>query len=59
MEELKADRKLMVEAIIVKLMKGDKLSTRAKILEKTAPLLATKGFSFNEEFVKGSIERLL
>lgn len=59
MEELKADRKLMVEAIIVKIMKTEKVTDRKAILDKTAPILAKKGFSFNEDFVEKSIDRLL
>jgi hypothetical protein len=47
MEELKTDRKLMVEAIIVKIMKAEKVARRDIILEKTAPMLAHKGFNFN------------
>lgn len=59
MEELKADRKLMVEAIIVKIMKGEKMAKRAELLAKTAPLLAQRGFNFNADFVEKSIDRLL
>ena len=32
MEELKPDRKLMVEAIIVKIMKSEKVCKRAELL---------------------------
>jgi cullin 1 len=59
MEELKADRKLMVEAIIVKIMKSEKMAKRAELLAKTAPLLAQRGFNFNADFVEKSIDRLL
>jgi cullin 1 len=59
MEELKADRKLMVEAIIVKIMKSEKMSKRDELLVKTAPLLAQRGFNFNADFVEKSIDRLL
>jgi hypothetical protein len=59
MEELKADRKLMVEAIIVKIMKSEKMAKRDELLVKTAPLLAQRGFNFNADFVEKSIYRLL
>jgi cullin 1 len=59
MEELKADRKLMVEAIIVKIMKSEKMAKRDELLVKTAPLLAQRGFNFNADFVEKSIDRLL
>ena len=59
MEELKADRKLMVEAILVKIMKGEKLCRREDLLEKSAPLVTQRGFKFNGEFVAKSIERLI
>lgn len=59
MEELKADRKLMVEAIIVKIMKSEKMAKREELLMKTAPLLAQRGFNFNADFVEKSIDRLL
>ena len=47
MEELKADRKLMVEAIIVKIMKAEKLCKREDLLERSAPLVTQRGFKFN------------
>lgn len=59
MEELKADRKLMVEAIIVKIMKNEKVAKRSELVPKTAPLLAQRGFNFNADFVEKSIDRLL
>ena len=59
MEELKSDRKLMVEAILVKIMKGEKLCKREDLLEKSAPLVTQRGFKFNAEFVTKSIERLI
>jgi hypothetical protein len=59
MEELKGDRKLMVEAIIVKIMKGEKMAKREELLIKTKPLLAQRGFNFNADFVEKSIDRLL
>jgi hypothetical protein len=59
MEELKADRKLMVEAIIVKIMKNAKVANRNEVVHNTAPLLAQRGFNFNADFVEKSIDRLL
>lgn len=59
MEELKADRKLMVEAILVKIMKGEKVCRREELLEKSSPLVVQRGFKFNAEFVEKSIERLI
>jgi cullin 1 len=59
MEELKADRKLMVEAIIVKIMKTEKMVKREELVVKTAPMLAHRGFNFNADFVEKSIDRLL
>lgn len=41
----------MVEAIIVKIMKSEKIAKRADLLAKTAPLLAQRGFNFNADFV--------
>ena len=51
MEELKPDRKLMVEAILVKLMKGEKVCKRTELLERSAPLVNQRGFNFNADFV--------
>lgn len=51
LEELKADRKFMVEAIIVKLMKKLKNTDKETILKETAPLIEKRGFSFNAKFV--------
>jgi hypothetical protein len=59
MEELKADRKLMVEAILVKIMKGEKMCKRDELVHKSAPLVAQRGFKFNSEFVEKSIDRLI
>lgn len=59
MEELKADRKLMVEAILVKIMKIEKIAKRVDLVQKTAPFLAQRGFNFNSDFVEKSIDRLL
>ena len=59
MEELKADRKMMVEAIIVKIMKADKMTSRKDLVQKTAPALKQRGFNFNSDFVERSIDRLL
>jgi len=49
----------MVEAIIVKIMKTEKTANRSDLLQKTAPLLAQRGFKFNADFVEKSIDRLL
>lgn len=49
----------MVEAIIVKIMKSEKMSKREELVQKTAPLLAQRGFNFNADFVQKSIDRLL
>jgi hypothetical protein len=51
MEELKADRKLMVEAILVKIMKGEKVCRRDELVQKANPLVSQKGFKFNADFV--------
>ena len=59
MEELKADRKLMVEAILVKIMKGEKMCKREELVERSAPLVAQRGFKFNVDFVEKSIDRLI
>ena len=59
MEELKADRKLMVEAILVKIMKGEKMCKREELVERSAPLVAQRGFKFNADFVEKSIDRLI
>ena len=59
MEELKPDRKLMVQAILVKLMKGEKVCKRNELLERSAPLVNQRGFNFNADFVQKSIDRLI
>ncbi len=59
MEELKSDRKLMVEAILVKIMKGEKVCKREELIEKSAPLVTLRGFKFNMEFVEKSVDRLI
>lgn len=59
MEELKADRKLMVEAIVVKIMKKLRVTTREVLFEESASSLEQKGFKFNKDFVEKSIDRLV
>lgn len=59
MEELKADRKLMIEAILVKIMKGEKVCKREQLMEKSVPLVTQRGFKFNNDFVSKSIDRLV
>lgn len=51
LEELKADRKFMVEAIIVKLMKKLKHTDKENILKEACPLIEKRGFNFNAKFV--------
>jgi DUF1009 family protein len=48
MEELKADRKLMVEAMIIKIMKNVKSGTRDDILKKIVPIIEARGFKYNK-----------
>lgn len=59
MEELKADRKFMVEAILVKIMKGAKLCQRQELIERSVPFVTQRGFKFNEGFIQHSIDRLV
>ena len=59
MEELKNDRRMMVEAIIIKIMKSEKTAAREELVGKTAPYLAQRGFHFNGDFVEKSIDRLI
>lgn len=40
-------------------MKSEKMAKREDLLQKTAPLLAQRGFNFNADFVEKSIVRLL
>lgn len=40
-------------------MKSEKMAKRQDLLQKTAPLLAQRGFNFNADFVEKSIDRLL
>jgi hypothetical protein len=49
----------MVEAIIVKIMKGEKVCKRDELLQKTGPLVTQRGFNFNADFVEKSIDRLI
>lgn len=59
MEELKADRKMMVEAIVVKIMKRFRMTTRDILYEESALGLEQRGFKFNKDFVEKSIDRLI
>lgn len=58
-EELKADRKMMVEAIIVKTMKKCKLATLPELFGLMRPLIECRGFQFNEGFVSNTLQGLV
>ena len=59
MEELKADRKLMVEAMIIKIMKNAKTASLEEILKRIVPIIESRGFKYNQEFVQQSMDRLI
>lgn len=58
-EELKADRKMMVEAMIVKIMKNQKLLTLPKLYTEITPKIEARGFQFNENFVSNTFRGLM
>lgn len=58
-EELKADRKLMVEALIIKLMKMHKVLTLEDLYEDITPLIEERGFNFNQKFVHNCFQGLI
>ena len=46
-EELRADRNLMVQAMIVKIMKASKEAKVEDVMTKVRPMIEAKGFKFN------------
>ena len=58
-EELKADRKLMVEALIIKLMKSAKVIRLEEVYEKITPMIESRGFNFNQAFVDKTFNGLI
>lgn len=58
-EELRADRKMMVEALIVKIIKQSKVITLENMYTAITPLIETRGFQFNEKFVHNAFNTLI
>ena len=49
----------MVEAMIIKIMKASKVATLEDILKRIIPIIESRGFKYNQEFVKQSVDRLI